>query len=254
MDTSMKAKKSLKAESSGYKSRSASNTSCAAGTLSSPQTIESSTQAEGSTPTPVQTRVCSVCGGKKATHALTCKACYSAQKAKSLIELQCDNCGRAFTRQKSEHQKSVDRHGSEVRSFCCRKCYDEYKQAHPLSYSKVKGSCTHCGKPLVGYEKNKFCSFECYSAHRSEARQRVEGYSGKFLALRAKVALRDGECKMCGASHGVRFETHHIDFDAEHNEMSNLIILCTGCHRKYHALTEGAQEALQTYFKRKTSS
>lgn len=254
MDTGMKVKKSLRVKSLESKSVSASNRSSAAETSSSPPTTEFLTPPGGSTHTQGQNRTCSVCGGKKAAHALMCKVCYSAQKAKSIIELTCANCGEVFTRQKAEHQKSVDRHGDGVRSFCCRTCYDAYKAAHPLSYSKVKGSCAQCGKPVAGYEKNKFCSFECYSRHRSENRQRKEGYNGAFLALRAKVALRDGGCLLCGVDHGVRFEVHHVDFDPENNVMQNLVILCTACHRKYHQFTESVQDSLQSYFKKKISS
>lgn len=250
MDTITNTKKSLKPTSKPSRSQQEQKTFSATETSHSQPTIVSTTPPVAPTQQQGNRRICSGCGGKKAQHATLCKTCYSNTKAKSNIELICNHCGERFTREKAEHQKSIDRHGSDVRTFCCRACYDGYKREHPLSYSKVKGQCKHCSKPIVGHGKSKFCSFDCYSVHRAKQRQ-VEPYNGKFLALKSKVAFRDKDCQMCGADSGARFETHHVDFDAGNNTLENLILLCTACHRKYHQLSEPVQTVLQTYFKSK---
>lgn len=248
MDTSMKPKKSLSPESQRSKSRSDQSPSSPTGSQPSRLTTGSTTSAAQATPRSESRRVCPGCGGKKAAHAVTCRACHSAQRRNSSITLKCSCCEKSFEREKAEHQKSVDRHGDKVRSFCSRVCYDKYKAQHPESYSKVKGSCAHCAKPLIGFEKNKFCSFDCYSAHRA-ARRQTESYGGEFLALKSKVVKRDGKCLMCGTV-SARFEAHHINQDEADSRESNLICLCVACHRKYHQLTEPVRLTLQGLFQK----
>ena len=168
------------------------------------------------------------------------------------ISLKCDCCGKSFTRSAAEHQKSQDRHGRDVRVFCGRHCYDTYKINNPVAYSKVKGECLHCKKPVTGTDRSKFCSKACYNEYRASKRQ-TDAYNGEFLTLKRQVLARDKKCLLCGTTNA-RFDVHHINRDETDSRISNLAKLCTACHRKYHQFTEPVQLTLQNYLSRLTSS
>jgi hypothetical protein len=40
------------------------------------------------------------------------------------------------------------------------------------------------------------------------------------------------KCSMCGSTE--KLITHHIDGNYKHNELSNITIVCRGCHNKIH--------------------
>lgn len=40
----------------------------------------------------------------------------------------------------------------------------------------------------------------------------------------------------------VRFTVHHVDHDRTNNQLSNLAIVHSGCHKKYHAEDDNAEE------------
>lgn len=60
--------------------------------------------------------------------------------------------------------------------------------------------------------------------------------SPAWKSKRAKVKLRDGgRCRLCGNG-GLGLEVHHLTYErfgAEH--LSDLILLCHGCHAEIHA-------------------
>lgn len=197
-------------------------------------------------------RVCSGCGGKKAPHAATCRGCYSKAQTGATIALKCDCCGKSFTRSAAEHRKAQDRHGQSVRVFCSRHCYELYKINNPVAYSKVKGECLHCKKPVTGTDRSKFCSKECYNEYRASRRQ-TDAYNGEFLTLKKQVLARDKKCLLCGTTNA-RFDVHHISRDAADSRISNLAQLCVACHRKYHQFTGPVQLTLQAYLRRLISS
>lgn len=55
--------------------------------------------------------------------------------------------------------------------------------------------------------------------------------------IRKRVLDRDGwRCRVCGNYDGeCKLNAHHIDWNRKHNEQSNLVTLCTECHRQVHA-------------------
>lgn len=244
--------KSSKPTSKRSKSPSGVRHSSTSVTSDSPPTTASTTRPGVATPTQVSSRICSVCGGKKAPHAATCKGCYSKARTEATIALKCGCCGKSFRRSAAEYQKSQDRHGSKVRVFCSRHCYDLYKINNPVAYSKVKGECLHCKKPVTGTDRSKFCSKSCYNEYRASKRK-TDAYTGEFLTLKRQVLERDGRCMLCGTTHA-RFEAHHINRDETDSRISNLVVLCVACHRKYHQFTEPVQLTLQGYLSRLISS
>lgn len=139
-----------------------------------------------------------------------------------------------------------------MRVFCSRHCYNLYKINNPVAYSKVKGECLHCKNPVTGTDRSKFCSRGCYNEYRASRRQ-TDAYNGEFLTLKKQVLQRDGKCMLCGTTHA-RFEAHHINRDETDSRISNLVVLCVACHRKYHQFTEPVQLTLQGYLSRLISS
>ena len=252
MATTTSKGKSSQPASKRFKSPSGANHSSTAAPPASQQTTVSTTPPGGSTPERVSSRVCSVCGGKKAPHAAMCRVCYSKARTEATIVLKCDCCGKSFVRSAAEHQKSRDRHGKDVRVFCSRPCYDLYKIDNPVAYSKVKGECLRCQKPVTGTDRSKFCSKACYNEYRASRRQ-TDAYNGEFLTLKKQVLQRDKRCLLCGTTHA-RFEAHHINEDSTDNRISNLVQLCTACHRKYHQFTESVRATLQGCLRRLISS
>lgn len=248
MATITAGKKSSRPVSKQSKSQSEAPPSSTAEISTSRQTTASTTPQRGATPEQAPPRICSVCGGRKAPHAAVCRKCYSDLRKDAGIALTCDCCGKSFVRSAAEHQKSKDRHGENVRVFCSRGCYDTYKVNNPVAYSKVKGECLHCKKPVTGTDRSKFCSKECYNEYRASRRQ-TDAYTGEFLALKKQVLLRDKKCLLCGLTHG-RFEAHHINLDETDNRILNLVQLCVACHRKYHQFTVPVQLTLQNYLSR----
>ena len=228
MATITNTKKSSQPESRLSKSQSAASICSTSERSASQPTTESTTPPAASTLGLENPRVCSVCGGKKAPHAATCRACYSKARMEATMSLKCDCCGKSFTRSAAEHQKSQDRHGRDVRVFCGRHCYDTYKINNPVAYSKVKGECLHCEKPVTGTDRSKFCSKACYNEYRASKRQ-TDAYNGEFLTLKRQVLARDKKCLLCGTTNS-RFDVHHINRDETDSRISNLAQLCTACH------------------------
>jgi len=139
--------------------------------------------------------------------------------------------------------------------FCSRLC-----QNH-TQYEKYIFKCTICNKECVtspsrkNYNK-KFCSLECreYSAKTTKQRRLQQKISRKISrgtitgrTLRKIVfAIKPKKCEICGYDeYDFCLDTHHIDENADNNDISNIAILCCMCHRKLHKkiITLGIKDA-----------
>jgi len=71
--------------------------------------------------------------------------------------------------------------------------------------------------------------------------------TGWTSELRDSIRARDGYiCQVCNEKQKRKtFHVHHIDYDKENNNESNLITLCKSCHMK----TNGDREYWEEYFK-----
>jgi len=60
--------------------------------------------------------------------------------------------------------------------------------------------------------------------------------SPQWKEIARQVRIRDNmTCQMCGRKvFGKDAHVHHIDENRQHNDMSNLILLCPHCHSKVH--------------------
>ena len=73
----------------------------------------------------------------------------------------CVQCGKVFVLYSGHRQ----------RRFCSDRCRMTWWNAHRellRSTAKVEYTCACCGKPFMGYERQrrKYCSHGCYIAHR----------------------------------------------------------------------------------------
>lgn len=107
--------------------------------------------------------------------------------------------------------------------------------------AQVEVECAHCGKKVIKRQseinKNQsglfYCSVECGNIHKNQLRkQNGEWDNSLNYRLRAFEHF-EHRCAVCGWNEDVRIlEVHHIDENRQHNELSNLCILCPICHRK----------------------
>lgn len=141
-------------------------------------------------------------------------------------------------------------------------------QAQRKKLIKVTRPCRFCGKEVVSnaYCPRSFCgggSGTCYREWLSKSRKGTKNpayrngmrsngkrsYNSKHLRACAKYKkefLSKNDylfCEVCGVNENgtPRFETHHIYFASlypKHKELhnhKNLILLCIGCHNKFHS-------------------
>ncbi len=92
---------------------------------------------------------------------------------KSLIEVRCEECKKAF-------QKSVYKMLRQERHFCSRKCYGMWRRNHTFKKScrdgdnRVKVRCEICDKEFIKTKtaikktKHNFCGLECYGKYVSD--------------------------------------------------------------------------------------
>ncbi len=133
----------------------------------------------------------------------------------------CQNCGEEFEYVKEWYKAE--------RKFCSQRCFGEYRQKHGL----VKGENSPFWKGGI--------SFEEYSAEFNDE-------------LKTEVRQRDKyTCQECGYTEtqlGYTLNCHHIDYNKENCELSNLISLCSACH----AQTNFRREDWIAYFQDKLAS
>jgi 5-methylcytosine-specific restriction endonuclease McrA len=189
----------------------------------------------------------------------------SNPNGKPRISMPCSNCGATLSL--IEYQvKHFSKH------FCNSKCRGEWQSNNHIGhnhprFTSVEVPCATCGR-IVLREQNalrahQFCDAKCmgawFSKHRSGVRshrwrggpkQRRRIYYGpNWTAQRNAARQRDGfKCQGCGRTHfRIRhaLSVHHIvpfrtfgykagenDFYLKANDLTNLICLCSACHRR----------------------
>lgn len=175
------------------------------------------------------------------------------------VELACEYCGKVFTRNLFEAQKTK-------RHFCSRKCFGKWlSQHHPRgknhpSYAgRIERTCKHCGRKFETFPawakrgESIFCSKECYSTWQSGRpststspatldEHRRRNYGPDWKQQRNKARQRDNyTCRLCNITENElekQLDVHHIvpfkEFGLKHhkeaNQLDNLICLCPSCH------------------------
>lgn len=154
------------------------------------------------------------------------------------IEAKCLTCGLAFGTRVDQPQK-----------YCSRQCRDEART------NREELVCDCCSKKFfrkksgLKYSRSgfRFCSLECKNKS-----QRIGGITeimpphyGTSTADRDPRIYRrifksewgadNLNCMRCGYSEfECGIDIHHLDGDSRNNEKSNLVSLCSPCHRALH--------------------
>ena len=103
--------------------------------------------------------------------------------------------------------------------------------------------CANCGKSNDWKKSttNKFCNNRCQQDFKwSETRKTLLAgtYSGNSIKplRRLIVELYGEKCNTCGITdwlgNPISFDLDHIDGDKNHNQLSNVRLLCPNCHRQ----------------------
>jgi len=169
------------------------------------------------------------------------------------VSTNCAVCGTELNVIRANYEK-YDRH------FCSNECSGEWFSKnqsgpdHPNWKPSGTFECANCGDSVERYPRderydNHFCSSNCLSEYRSKhysADGRDHGKRGIYWEKqRLKAVERDGfECQRCGMTEkehrsdfGVGLHVHHkkaakkFESDKEAHQLSNLITLCSPCHR-----------------------
>jgi ribosomal protein L37E len=127
----------------------------------------------------------------------------------------------------------------------CPLCQQEAKD-NKLKETRTLVTCAYCGKEFYKtkskLDNSKSGLYFCCREHKDLA-QRIDfgcveiqpSHYGKASKDYREKAFREYEhkCSICGWDEDPDIlEVHHIDENREHNELSNLVILCPICHRK----------------------
>ena len=81
------------------------------------------------------------------------------------------------------------------------------------------------------------CGLQCRSVEQvigSNSIRRARPRSSRTSSPRRQPPRIKGQCSKCGSAYGVH--THHIDWNHDNNEKSNLTTLCHHCHEQVHKL------------------
>ena len=158
------------------------------------------------------------------------------------MKVICTVCGKEF-----EAQKSTKKYCSnECMNAARRKKYAEAKAAglDPHNKGLQEKECPICGKkfiPKSAAANQRMCCYDCMP-------EGVQLTRGAFLA-KIKEA-RGGKCIRCGYNKCLKaLEFHHLDpsqkdftISNDHfklkeavEESKNCILLCSNCHKEFHA-------------------
>lgn len=147
---------------------------------------------------------------------------------------QCHQCQKEIYKRPS-HLRLYKKH------FCNAICQKEYEKSHN---GKIDVACTHCGSQLsrtrqeLRRTKNKwyFCNNICKNRFLLSIRWKDCGSVKSHHGLRKKVIEQSKNmCVNCGYKEDIKMlDTHHIDGNHQHNDISNLWSVCVWCHQLHH--------------------
>lgn len=121
------------------------------------------------------------------------------------------------------------------RSFCSHRCVSIHSNRLRRE-SKIEENkfCEQCGS-ILKKNQNKFCSRKCHGFNkRHPIKDCIPIVAGRkvkklLIAEHGEVCM-DPECAWDFSKRKVRVELHHLDGNHSNNELSNLMLLCPGCH------------------------
>ena len=165
-------------------------------------------------------------------HIFCSRKCYSQWRSQKVSRI-CKHCGKEFSCKPS---KIAEGKGN----FCSQVCYD-------ASRAQIMTTCIceQCGEPFKvpssflnkSMYQGRFCSTVCSALSRRLPESTRSVYSHEFTdSLKEEIRARDNHmCQLCGlaaSKHYRALDVHHINYDKTHNELSNLLTLCSSCHSR----------------------
>lgn len=152
------------------------------------------------------------------------------------IILNCQKCNKEF-----EVCKAL----KNIRKHCSQECYNKFMETK-IEYKCIVCSIRFSRKPSCG--ESKYCSWKCY--HNTVAQEgnpnwkggvSFEPYSTDWTKeLRLYIRTRDNfTCQLCNMTEiesliqmGRILTVHHIDYNKQNCDKSNLITTCAKCNSK----------------------
>lgn len=159
-----------------------------------------------------------------------CTDCQVVFNARQCRQVRCPAC-------QNKHRNS---HLRLKYNKVCVDCNQEFKtgnmRAPRCGHCRYNANCQSCGTEFYReVSTQRFCSHEC----RMRAKKDFY-YGGAY----SEVMERDNnQCQKCDAKDELC--VHHIDHSGSHNveqfkannELSNLVVLCSKCHKNIHVFT-----------------
>lgn len=137
---------------------------------------------------------------------------------------ECVVCAKAIYRRPGEFKTN------QGNVFCNQGCYGlSIRKEHP---------CLVCGTLILAGANSKTCSRGCANRHRTGIKYKLNRPRDKVRNQRSlKIRLLDQRgvcCERCCCDVIEILIVHHRDRNREHNELTNLELLCPNCHAKEH--------------------
>lgn len=197
------------------------------------------------------TKICERCNASftiKKYRSSTARFCSRACR-KTRVTLTCERCAKSFEIKTSLLNENAGR-------FCSYNCY--------WATGRLLLVCEQCKKNFSVHKSRKgedrpcrFCSVKCYQEYYVGpvtfswlGGKSFEPYPAKFNnALKEMIRKRDNfKCRICQTNQDENeraLSVHHIDYDKNNIDPSNLISLCDTCHTK----TNFNRDAWELFFK-----
>jgi endogenous inhibitor of DNA gyrase (YacG/DUF329 family) len=148
----------------------------------------------------------------------------------------CKICKKEFFVQNREIKKGYG-------NYCSKKCHGISLRTGEL------GKCKNCNKSIwiQPNVNQKFCSMKCSQDFQKKSflgknnsawidgRSYDKHYLPEFRVIRREISQRDNfKCMLCQIEESKlkQHSIHHIDYNKNNNQPSNLITLCVSCHSK----------------------
>lgn len=130
-------------------------------------------------------------------------------------QVTCVDCGFTFT------------HYGRGMRLRCRRCANVRKSKSVMAARALKDPAVHVGVGSGGNQLGEDNSqWNPQSPYRTGPRDIPTARKVCYLVW-------EKECVLCASTH--RVMVHHIDTDTSNNSLSNLVPLCSKCHRALHA-------------------
>jgi 5-methylcytosine-specific restriction endonuclease McrA len=191
---------------------------------------------------------CKICGKVVKPARTYCSLkCYWKKSPK--FKTECKQCGKVFLTYPSWQKGGQGFLCSKIcKSKWISENYRGEKSKAGFRNAQLERTCKYCSKNFKEYKsrvkgnRGIFCCKDCYNKWFSDfvkikenALRWIDGksflpYPPEFnRRLKAEIKERDNfTCQYCGSKE--KLSIHHMDFDKNNNDRSNLITACTSCN------------------------